>query len=96
MSDLRERVEALAEFFQQQGEPLDGGWVALQLRALLAPRAEEPGLREALSKWFEQPVENHLRLDWETGYRCARDEVRDMVDDALSSTHLGQMKEKEA
>ena len=42
MSDLRERVEALAEFFQQQGEPLDGGWVALQLRALLAPREEEP------------------------------------------------------
>lgn len=78
----------------------DGDFVAMLRETgslmLHAPRAEEPGLREALSKWFEQPVENHLRLDWETGYRCARDEVRDMVDDALSSTHLGQMKEKEA
>jgi hypothetical protein len=37
------------------------------------------GLRETLKAWFEQPIMLPLCIDWEAGYRTARDEVRDMI-----------------
>ena len=44
MSDLRERVEALAK----EAERLIGEYWSTRIRSLLSPREEEPGLREAL------------------------------------------------